>query len=365
MEYRSLGRTGMKVSALGLGTGQFGTFGQTTEEECLRIAHCAFDGGINLVDTGDFYSFGQSEEIVAKAIAGRRERLVVATKLGMPMSDDPNERGGSRRWIMASVEGSLRRLKTDYIDLYQLHAPDGDSDVEETIGAMNDLIRQGKIRYYGISNSSAATVTATALKARLLGQVAPHSEQQSYSIFVRGPEQELLPACLEYGAGVLAYSPLDGGWLSGKYRKGSEAEVSARQRLQPGKYDQESEMARKRLDIVEALAGVAQEAGIDLAHMAIGFVLAHPAVATALIGGGKVRYTEHYLAGQDVRLSDDILDRIDAITSAGVTFDPAASHSIPVPEAARRRRRMTSIAKAEGGASVDFIRKLVTGETAS
>jgi aryl-alcohol dehydrogenase-like predicted oxidoreductase len=361
MEYRRLGRTGLKVSVLGLGTGQFGVFGQSTEAECLRIADTAFDGGINLVDTADFYSFGEAEQIVAKAIKGKRDDLIVATKCGMSMSDSPNERGSSRRWIRRSVEASLTRLQTDYIDLYQIHAPDPDTDVEETLSTMSDLIREGKIRYFGFSNSTGMMVTEAALKARLRLLEGAHSEQQSYSIFVREPEAELLPACLSYGVGVMAYSPLDGGWLSGKYRKGQETQVSARQRLQPGKFDPASAHNQHKLEIVEALVSVAEEAGIDFAHMAVAFVLAHPAVACALIGGAKAKYTQQYLAGQDLRLDNEVLDRIDAIWASGRNFDPKSGPMLG-GRSKYERRRQGGLPEAPAG-SIDALRKAVQAES--
>ena len=358
MEYRVLGRTGMRVSVLGLGTGQFGAFGQTTLADCERVAHRAFDGGVNLVDTADFYSLGECEEIVGQIIADRRDRLVLATKCGFAVSDEVNERGGSRAWIMKAVDRSLRRLRTDYIDLYQLHAPDYDTDVAETLEAMNDLLRAGKIRAFGLSNTPGQRFTEAALCAQVRGLNAPHSEQQSYSLFIRGPERELLPACLRYGAGVLAYSPLDGGWLSGKYRHGRESQRSFRQRLQPAKYDLETDLSQRKLDVLDALAEIAAEAGHDLAHMAMAFVLAHPAVTTALFGGSKTEYVDHYLAGADLRLSDEVLDRIDAVMAPGSSLQLGDGTVTPVPDSAMRRRHGGPKALAPSG--TDYIRKVIS-----
>ncbi|MFW6093138.1 MAG: aldo/keto reductase [Pseudomonadota bacterium] len=360
MERRTLGRSGLKVSVLGLGTGQFGSFGQTRRADCVRMAHAAFDGGINLIDTADFYSFGEAETITGAAIEGRRDKVIVASKFGMPMSDDVNERGGSRRWIMASVEASLKRLGTDYIDIYQLHAPDYDTDLEETLGAMSDLVRAGKIRYFGTSNSTGMRIAEAALKARLAGLIAPHAEQQSYSMFVRAPEAEVLPAAQAYGAGVLAYSPLDGGWLSGKYRKGKRVEKSPRHRLQPEKFDTATETNLRRLEKVEALASVADEAGIDLPRMAVGFVLAHPAVSTALIGGTRLHHIEHHLNGV-ATLSDDVLDRIDEIAPPGESLMPGG-HAFSELQDKTLRRRRTDTTSATPTAGVDYIRRTVTEE---
>jgi aryl-alcohol dehydrogenase-like predicted oxidoreductase len=362
MERRTLGRTGLKVSVLGLGAGQFGAFGQVPEADSIRLVHCALDGGINLVDTADFYSAGESETYVGAAIKDRRDKVILATKCGMPMSEDSNERGGSRRWIMASIEGSLRRLQTDYIDLYQLHAPDFETDLEETLGAMTDLVRAGKVRYFGTSNTSGMRIAEAALKAKLGGFIAPHSEQQSYSIFTRGPEAEVLPACLAHGAGALAYSPLDGGWLAGRYRKDRTAEVSPRQRLQPTKYDTTIDANQRKLDKVEALAQIAEDAGIDMAHMGVGFVLAHPAVATALIGGGKTSYIEHHLKGP-ATLSDETLDRIDAVMAPGENFTAAPAATPALTDKTQRRRRAPMVEAPT--ASVDFIRRMVGSEKAS
>jgi aryl-alcohol dehydrogenase-like predicted oxidoreductase len=360
MERRILGRTGISVSTLGVGTGQFGRFGQTSEADCIRIAHAAFDGGVNLIDTADFYSFGEAETIAGKAIADRRDRVVVATKCGMPMSNDPNESGGSRRWINLSINRSLKRLGVDYVDLYQLHQPDPATPIEETIDAMTDLVRAGKIRSFGLSNSTAVHVTEAALRAQMRGFSLPQSEQSAYSIFARGPEAELLPETQRFGLGFLAYSPLDGGWLSGKYRTGSNVAPSARHRLQPGKFDLSSPVNQSKLDAVEALAEVAAEAGLGLSHMAIAFVLSHPAVTSALVGGGRLEHIEAHLAGQDARLSEEILDRIDAIVAPGVNMPEAPQRSPALQDASlRRRRSKPAEARASG---VDFIRNLVMTE---
>lgn len=317
MEYRVLGRTGLRVSTLGLGAGGFGAFGGLDEATSVRLAHTAFDGGINLIDTADFYSLGESELYTGKAIADRRDKIILATKSGLPMSENPLERGGSRLWITRAVESSLKRLGTDYIDIYQLHQPDLDTDLEETLDVMNDLVRAGKIRYYGVANSTARLISEGQLRAKLKNIVAPHTEQSSYSLFDRYPERELLPACHEYAMGFFAYSPLDGGWLTGKYRKGQDPERTARQRLQPAKYDMTTAENKSKLEKVEALAKLAHEFGVELSQMAIGFVLAHHAVSCALIGGSKVEHIQKHLDGQDVVLSDDVLDMIDGIIPPG------------------------------------------------
>jgi aryl-alcohol dehydrogenase-like predicted oxidoreductase len=345
MERRRLGRSGISVSRLALGAGQFGTFGQTTAAECISVIHAALDGGINAIDTADFYSFGESETIVGKAIAGRRADVVLATKCGMPMGKDPNERGASRRWIRHSIEQSLRRLGTDHVDLYQIHRPDPDTDIAETLLALADLAREGKIRAYGLSNFPAHRLVEAQLVADRLGVARPHTEQPSYSIFARGVEADVLPVCVKYDVAVLAYSPLDGGWLAGKYRAGSEPEKSARQRLQPARFDLAREWNRRKLEAVEALVKLADEAGLTLPHLAIGFVLAHAAVASAIVGGSKVAYVAEHLAGKDVTLPNEVLDRIDAIVAPGTQLAEEAGFrepSLSDPSLARRvpsRRR--------------------------
>jgi len=346
---------------MGVGTGQFGSFGQTKEADCVRLSHAAFDGGVTLIDTADFYSFGEAETITGKAIAGRRDKVVLATKCGMPMSDDPNERGGSRRWITAAVENSLKRLNTDYIDLYQLHSPDPATSIDETIDAMNDLIRAGKIRHFGTSNFTAAMVVEGALRAQIRDRIAPHSEQSAYSIFTRGPETEVLPACLSHNEGFLAYSPLDGGWLSGKYRRDQSVAATPRHRLQPSKFDMSTPANQAKLDAAERLGAIADEAGLELSHMAIAFVLAHKAVTCALVGGNTVTHVEKHLAGQDVRLTEEILDKIDAVVAPGVNM-PAVQATSPALQDKTLRRRAHSIPATSGTAGVNFIRKLLAEE---
>jgi aryl-alcohol dehydrogenase-like predicted oxidoreductase len=338
MERRIFGRTGMSVSVLGIGSAQFGVGGLKDEAECVRVAHQAFDAGINLIDTADFYGFGKSEAVVGKMIADRRDKVILASKCGMPVSADPNERGGSRRWINVAIERSLKRLGVDHIDIYQLHMPDPSTAIEETIEAMNDLVRAGKIRYFGTSNFSGQMLSEAQLRARLMGATPPHSEQSSYSIFNRGPEAELLPACSRYEVGFLAYSPLDGGWLSGRYRQGAPFEKSPRQRVQPERFDLSNKEVVRKLEAAEKLALLSEECGLDLPSLATGFVLAHPAVACALIGGSSPGHFEAYLDGRSFALSDEILDRIDAIVSPGANTPRFEARSAALADKRSRRR---------------------------
>src|SRR5580693_4024240 len=287
MELRVLGHTGVKVSPLCLGAMMFGAWGNPDHDDSVRIIKRALDAGINFIDTADVYSAGESEEIVAKALAGtRREDIVLATKANGPMGRDPNERGNSRRWLIRECENSLRRLGTDYIDLYQIHRPDPDTDIDETLGALTDLIRAGKVCYAGSSTFPPAQIVEAQSTAERRGRERFVCEQPPYSILVRGVETEVLPVCQRYGMGVIPWSPLAGGWLSGRYRK--DADVSgpmsyARQRL-ANRFDMSLPENQRKLDAAEQLAELAEQAGMTLIQLAIAFVLRHPAVTAAIIG---------------------------------------------------------------------------------
>jgi aryl-alcohol dehydrogenase-like predicted oxidoreductase len=279
------------------------------------------------------------------------------------MSDDPNEKGASRRWITASVERSLKRLQTDYIDLYQLHQPDPHTAIEETLGALNDLVRAGKIRCFGTSNVTAALAMEAGFTAQARGLTAPHSEQSAFSIFERRPEAELLPACERWGMGFLAYSPLEGGWLSGRYRRGAPAHVSARQRFRPAHFDVQAEANRGKLDAAEALMGVARDGGMPLSHLAIGFVLSHRAVTSALVGAGKMEQLEANIAAAEVRLSDEVLDRIDAIAPPGRSLAGTERATPAMLDKALRRRPQIPDPRVDGRG--EAIRKMFAGGQAS
>jgi aryl-alcohol dehydrogenase-like predicted oxidoreductase len=342
MEQRRLGRTGVSVSKLCLGAMMFGDWGNKDHDESVRIIHRALDGGINFIDTADVYSHGESEVIVGQALAGgRRDGVVLATKVHSPMDEDPNHRGNSRRWIMREVEDSLRRLGTDWIDLYQVHRPDPATDIDETLGALTDLVRAGKVRYIGHSTFPASAIVEAQWAARDRGRERFVSEQPPYSILTRGIEAEVLPACSRYGMGVIPYSPLAGGWLSGRYRK--DADVTgpmsyARQRL-ANRYDMSLPENQRKLDAAEQLAELAEEAGMSLIELAVAFVLRHPAVTAAIIGPRTMEHLESQLAAADVELSDHVLDRIDKIVPPGTTINPADGGWVsPALEPAARRR---------------------------
>ncbi|MBM0231460.1 aldo/keto reductase [Micromonospora sp. STR1_7] len=339
MQYRSLGRTGVQVSTLALGAMNFGSLGRTTQDEATAIVGAALDAGINLIDTADMYSQGESEEMVGKAIAGRRDDIVLATKAGMPMGDERNHQGSSRRWLVTELDSSLRRLGVDHVDLYQIHRWDPRTSDEETLSALTDLQRAGKIRYFGSSTFPAYRIVQAEWAAREhhLGRYV--TEQPSYSILQRGVETHVLPVTEQYGLGVLAWSPLASGWLSGAIRAGREITTS-RSAILPQRFDTTIPANRARLDAVEQLAAVAEEAGLTMIQLALGFVTAHPAVTSAIIGPRTTDHLRSQLDAADTALSADVLDAIDAIVAPGV--DLAAHEKFDTPPAlldpARRRR---------------------------
>jgi aryl-alcohol dehydrogenase-like predicted oxidoreductase len=342
MEQRILGRTGVSVSELCLGAMMFGEWGTKDHDESIRIIHRALDAGINFIDTADVYSAGESEEIVGKALSGgRRDDVVLATKAHGPMGEDPNERGNSRRWIVREVESSLRRLGTDWIDLYQIHRYDPRIDLDETLGALSDLVHQGKVRYIGHSTFPASAIVEAQWTARERGRERFVCEQPPYSILTRAIEAEVLPTCLRYGMGVITWSPLQGGWLSGRYRKGSEQEgpaSPARQKL-ANRYDMSLPENQRKLDATERLGDLADEAGLTLIEMAIAFAIRHPAVTAAIIGPRTMEHLESQLPAADVVLSEDVLDRIDEIVAPGLTVNPADNGWVsPSLEVSARRR---------------------------
>ncbi|GAA0911795.1 aldo/keto reductase [Virgisporangium aurantiacum] len=338
MEHRPLGRTGVSVSTLCLGTMMFGDWGTKDHDESVRVIHRALDAGINFVDTADVYSQGESEVIVGKALKGRREDVVLATKFFMPFDDDPNHRGGSRRWIMTSVENSLRRLGTDHIDLYQMHRYDPAVDLDETLGALTDLIRAGKVRYIGHSTFPASALIDAQYVARDRGRERFVTEQPTYSILTRNIEHEILPLTQRYGMGVLSYSPLAGGWLSGRYRKDEHSGPTAAARPAV-RFDMSLPENQRKLDAADALAQLADKAGISLIELAIAFVLRHPAVTSAIIGPRTMEHLESQLAAADTVLTDDVLDGIDAIVPPGLTLNPADNGwASPFLQPSARRR---------------------------
>jgi aryl-alcohol dehydrogenase-like predicted oxidoreductase len=338
MEYRPLGRTGVQVSKLCIGTMMFGTWGNTDHDDSTRIIHAALDAGINFVDTADVYSTGESEEIVGKALRGRRDDIVLATKFWGPMDDDPNRRGVSRRWIIAEVESSLRRLGTDWIDLYQMHRPDPRTDIDETLGALTDLVHQGKVRYIGSSSFSAAQIVEAQWTARDRRFERFRTEQPPYSLLVRSVELDVLPTAERHGMGILTYSPLAGGWLSGSWTSDSTPTSPARQRL-VARFDMSLPENQRKLEATEQLAEVADDAGLSLIELAIAFVVNHPAVTSAIIGPRTMEQLDSQLPAANVVLDLAALDRIDQIVGPGVNLNPAdTSYGEQVLQPALRRR---------------------------
>jgi aryl-alcohol dehydrogenase-like predicted oxidoreductase len=326
MEYRPLGRTGISVSQMCLGAMMFGAFGNSDHDDAIKIIHKALDAGINFIDTADGYSAGESELILGKALAGgRRESVVLAVKFGRRFDGDPdpNRGGASRRWITEAVEGSLRRLQTDRIDVYQVGVPDPDTDIDETLGALSDLVRAGKIRSFGTSKVPASQIVEAQWIAERRGYGRFRTEQPPYSLLTRAIEYDLLPACLRHGMGVLAYSPLSGGWLSGRYRKGRQVSgpgSASRARL-AGNFDAANPANAAKLDAADAFASLADEAGLTLIQMAVAFVVRHPAVTSAIIGPRTMEHLDGYLAADGIELSAGVLDRIDEIVPPGVTVN--------------------------------------------
>lgn len=336
MELRGLGRTGVRVSRFGLGTMVLGAWGHTDHDDCVRLINRAIDAGINLIDTADVYAFGESEEIVGKALAGRRDEIVLATKFHNAMDDDANHRGNSRRWIRVAVENSLRRLQTDHIDLYQIHRPDPSVDISETIDALTDLVRDGKIGAWGTSTFPAAELVEACWAADRRGVAAPHSEQPPYSIMCRGIEAEVLPACRRHGIGVIVWSPLSGGWLTGKYQRSAPPPPGSRAATNPDHFDAENEA---KYVVVDQLGVVAEQAGLTMTQLALAWAVEHPTVTAALIGPRTNDQLDDLLTAATITLDADVLDTIDEIVAPGVDVNPAdAGWTSPGLERSHRRR---------------------------
>ena len=339
MDHRPLGRTGVSVSKMCLGAMMFGSWGNPDHDESIRIIQAALDAGINFVDTADVYGEGESEEIVGKALVGRRDDVILATKFHGAMGAGPNQQGASRRWIIREVESSMRRLQTDWIDLYQVHRVDPDTDIEETLGALSDLVHQGKVRYIGHTTFPASQIVEAQWTARDRHLQRFVAEQPAYSILVRAIEADVLPTCRRHGLGVLSYSPLTGGWLSGRWRRDTGQQPSSRANRLPARFDLSEPANQRKLDAVEQLAQLAEQTGITLIQLAIAFVLNHPAITSAIIGPRTMEQLDGQLAAADVVLDPAVLDRIDEIVPPGVTVNPVDnSFNNPALEPAARRR---------------------------
>jgi aryl-alcohol dehydrogenase-like predicted oxidoreductase len=334
MDYVRLGRTGLKVSRLCLGTMVLGPWGNADPDDCTRIIQKALDEGINFIDTANRYGRGESETLIGNALVGRREEAVVATKVFMPGMGGVLDRGTSRRHIMLQVEESLRKLRTDWIDLYQIHRTDPDTPLDETLGAMTDLVRQGKVRYIGVSTGSQAESRSMHFPGWRMVESLWLSErghlerfistQPPYSILTREAEREIFPVCLAHGFGALVWSPLDGGWLAGRYRKGQPLPDDSRATNQTefgafvhSRFDLKNPVNQRRLDVVEALIPLAEELGVPLSQYATAWALLHPAVSSAIIGVRVLRHLEDSLKALAVKIPDAHRERIDALVPPG------------------------------------------------
>jgi aryl-alcohol dehydrogenase-like predicted oxidoreductase len=332
MKYRTLGRTGIEVSAYCLGAMNFGAMGNADHDDSIRIVRRALEAGINFVDTADVYSAGESEVILGKALQGRRDDVVLASKLHYPMGEGPNRGGNSRRWIVTAVEDSLRRLQTDHLDLYQVHRPDPAVDQEETLSALSDLIHSGKVRAIGTSSFPASDIVEAQWIAERRGLERYRTEQPPYSIVNRGIEREILPVVQRYGMGALVWSPLGQGLLTGRVRRGQPAGTQRAGAMPQHFTDQ------RKLDVVEQLVPLASDAGLSMTHLAMAFAIAHPGVTSAIIGPRTGEQLDDLLAGADVALDDDVLDRIDEIAPPGTDAGPNDVAYVPSVSRAERRR---------------------------
>ncbi|MBO1737213.1 aldo/keto reductase [Leifsonia sp. TF02-11] len=331
MKYRPLGRTGIQVSPFALGAMMFSSFGNSDQADVDRMVARALDAGINLVDTADAY--GDSEEMVGHAIKGRRDDVVLASKFARPIGDDPNHRGGSRRWIMTAVENSLRRLGTDHLDLYQMHRPDPATDIEETLSALTDLVRSGKVCAIGSSDMPASEIVEAQWTAERRGLERFRVEQPHYSLLDRAIEREVLPTAQKYGMGTVIWSPLASGMLTGRVRRGQESDLRRTQMFAALRDE-------RRIDAVERFIPLAEEAGLSLTHLALAFVIAHPGVTAALIGPRTMDQLDDLLGAANVQLTDDLLDRIDAIVPPGTGVGRMdQEYNTPAIVAAALRRR--------------------------
>ncbi|MHC6176485.1 aldo/keto reductase [Glutamicibacter sp. X7] len=339
MQYRALGHTGIQASSLALGTMNFGKMGGTTQADVDVLVGTALDAGVNVIDTADVYSAGESEELLGKAISGRREEVVLATKAGLPMGQGVRQKGASRRWLTTALEDSLRRLGADHIDLFQIHRWDPATSDEETLEALTDFQRAGKIRHFGTSTYPAYRIVQAQWAAARIGSGRFVTEQPSYSILQRGIERDVLPAARDYGLGVLAWSPLASGWLSGAVRR-DRAVTTNRSAFMPQRFDLDVPANQARMDAVEKLVALAEEFGLSLIQLALGFVTAHPGVTSALIGPRTPEHLASQLAAADTVLNAEVLDAIDQIVTPGTDLAAHEKNDAPpaVLEAALRRR---------------------------
>lgn len=341
MEYRALGATGISVSHLTLGAMMLGAMGNPDPEDCVRIVHRALDAGVTSINTADGYSAGQSEEIIGAALAGgRRADVVLSVKTGRKVEGTPNSGGGSRRWLSQAIEGSLRRLQTDHIDVYELGVPDPATDLDETLGALTDLVRAGKIRSFGTSKLPPSRIAEARALAERRGHGLFRVEEAPYSLLNRVLEYDHLPVCHRLGVGVLAFGALGGGWLSGRYRTGRQVTPSG-PRSRGAQMDATAPANAAKLAAADALGALADDSGLTLVQLATAWAACHPAVSSVVLGPRTMQQLEGSLAADGVELGADVLDRVDAIVPPGVTLDVADAmwvHGTRSLDAAQRRR---------------------------
>ncbi|WP_144119964.1 aldo/keto reductase [Catellatospora sichuanensis] len=348
MRYRALGRTGIEVSTYCLGTMMLGSVGNPDHDDCARIIHHALDHGVNFIDTADMYSASESETIVGKALHGRRDDVILATKVHFPMGEGRNRGGNSRRWILTAVEDSLRRLNTDRIDLYQIHRPDHTTDIEETLATLDDLVRAGKIRAYGCSTFPAEELVEAHHAAQRRAVSRFRTEQPPYSLLARGIEADILPVAQRYGMGVLVWSPLASGFLSGRFSRDTVDLTTGRAALTPHRFDPAIPANAAKYDALEQLTALADDIGCTLPELAVAFTQAHPAVTSTIIGPRTMAHLDTVLKGAERALDDATLDRIDEIVPPGTNlYRPDGAWRPPaLVDSTLRRRPQTDRAAA-------------------
>ena len=309
MKHLPMGHTGVKVSAIGLGTNSFG--GRAERATSIAILHRAIEAGINLIDTANIYTQTVSETIIGEGLRGRRHQVVLATKGGMKTGDGPNDGGSSRYHLLREFEGSLRRLQTDYVDLYQIHTWDAETPLEDTLRTLDDLVRSGKVRYVGASNYAAWQLTKALWVSERRGFVRFETVQPAYSLAERAVERELVPLCRDQRIGLIAYFPLAGGILTGKYRKGQAPPKGSRAQTQPQFAKRISDQA---LQLAEDVAALASEVHCTPSQLALAWLIRQPAVCSAIAGATSVAQLDENLGALDVNLSEDVMRRLDEIS---------------------------------------------------
>jgi len=324
MKYRRLGGSGLKLSALGLGTNAFGK--RADEEASVRVLDFAIGNGINFIDTANIYAGTESERIIGKALAGRRHEVILATKAGLPKGKGPYDKGSSRHHLMQELEGSLKRLQTDYVDLYQIHTFDPETPLEETLRTLDDMVRSGKVRYIGASNYAAWEMMKALGISEKLGLHRYVSNQVCYSLADRTPERELVPLCEDQGVGIIPYYPLAGGILTGKYTSAEAVPAGSRAETDPNftRFLQDD-----RLELGREVARLAAELGCTPGALSLAWLMHQPVVSSVIVGATRVEQMSDNLASVELSLSADVLDKLDQLTDKYVHGKPFATYRLP------------------------------------